>query len=82
MKEGLLWYDDDPKRDFAEKVAQAARRYRKRFGVSPTVCYVHPSAMSGDSTGQEVGKLHIAPLSTVLLHHFWIGVEEKDDETE
>jgi len=77
MREGLLWYDDDPGRDLAEKIGRAARRYRKKFGASPDVCYVHPSAMSGNGKGQKVGKLHVAPLPSVLLHHFWLGREKK-----
>jgi hypothetical protein len=46
MKEGLLWYDDSSQRDLGEKVRLAARRYKRKFGVSPDVCYVHPSALN------------------------------------
>jgi len=45
MKVGLLWYDDDPGRDLAEKVGRAARRYRQKFGTSPNICYVHRSVL-------------------------------------
>lgn len=37
MKEGLLWYDDNPGRDLAEKIGPAARRYRQKFGTAPGV---------------------------------------------
>jgi len=77
MREGLLWYDDDPARDLAEKIARAARRYRRKFGAPPDVCYVHPSAMGGNGKGQKVGKLQVAPLPSVLRHHFWLGRERK-----
>jgi len=85
MKVGLLWYDDDPGRDLAEKVGRAARRYRQKFGTSPDICYVHPSTLSGNpSTGlrtsgkvRKVGGVRIAPLPSVLRHHFWVGREEK-----
>ena len=77
MREGLLWYDDDPARDLTEKIGRAARRYRQKFGTSPDVCYVHPSAVSGNGKGRRVGKLHVAPLPSVLRHHFWLGREEK-----
>ena len=40
MQEGLLWLDADKKRDLAAKVAEAAARYRFKFGVQPDVCYV------------------------------------------
>ncbi len=93
MKVGLLWYDDDPGRDLAEKVGRAARRYRQKFGTSPDICYVHPSTLSGNpSTGsgqapstklsasgkvRKVGGVRIAPLPSVLRHHFWLGREEQ-----
>ena len=35
MTEGLLWYDDS-ELDLAEKVEQAARRYERKFGESPS----------------------------------------------
>jgi len=73
MKIGLLWYDDDPKRDLAEKVGRAARRYQQKFGTPANTCYVHPSALSKT---RQVGPVRIAPLPTVLRHHFWIGQEE------
>jgi len=86
VKEGLLWYDDDPGRDLAEKIRRAAQRYRKKFGRSPNICYVHPSVMSslvpegnGEGQGdkaQKVGGMQVASLPSVLQHHFWLGQEE------
>lgn len=75
MKEGLLWYDDDPERALAEKIARAAQHYRQKFGAAPDTCYVHPSALSGKT--QQVGKLRIAALPSVLRYHFWLGREKK-----
>lgn len=79
MKEGFLWYDDDPGREMAEKIGRAARRYRQKFGAAPDICYVHPLALggNGNSEGQKVGQVHVAPLPSVLRHHFWLGREEK-----
>ena len=93
MKEGLLWYDDNPGRDLAEKIGRAARRYRQKFGASPNVCYVHPSTLSDNpstSSGQaastklsasgrmkQVGGVRVSSKLTVLRHHFWVGHEEK-----
>jgi len=75
-KKALLWYDDNPKLDLAEKIAQAAQRYKQKHGASPDVCYVHPSALGSDSP-KSVGDVRVLSLGTVLLHHFWIGREEK-----
>lgn len=93
MNEGLLWYDDDSGRDLAEKVKRAARRYRQKFGASPNVCYVHPSTLASASSAEpannastklsaggkarKVGGVRVAPLPSVLRHHFWLGQEEK-----
>jgi len=71
MREGLLWFDDDPRRAMAEKVQQAAARYRQKFGTMPDVCYVNDKAI--DRTEVRVGDLRVRPASTVLPNHFWIG---------
>lgn len=82
MKVGLLWYDDDPGHDLAEKIKRAARRYRQKFGASPNICYVHRSVLHHqDETGngklRKVGGVRVSPSPTVLRHHFWLGREEK-----
>ena len=41
MISGLLWFDDDPRKDTGRKIGEAAERYTLRFGVAPTVCRVH-----------------------------------------
>jgi hypothetical protein len=76
MKEGLLWYDDSG-RDLAEKIGQAARRYRQKFGTPPDACYVHPSALNGNGKTRDVGGVRVTALPTVLRHHFWLGQEAK-----
>ena len=82
MKEGLLWYDDNPGRDLAEKVGRAARRYRQKFGTPPNICYVHHSVLhsqggAGNGKVRKVGGVRVSPSPTVLRHHFWVGREEE-----
>ncbi|HZC06068.1 MAG TPA: hypothetical protein VE338_10530 [Ktedonobacterales bacterium] len=43
IAEGLLWFDDDPRRPVAEKIAGAVERYSERTGWRPTVCEAHPT---------------------------------------
>jgi hypothetical protein len=76
VREGLLWFDDDPRRDLAEKVRRAAARYRQKHGRRPNVCYVHPSTLGGNGEVQQAGDVRVAPLTSVLRHHFWVGEED------
>ena len=76
MKEGLLWYDDS-ERELADKIGQAARRYRQKYGASPDACYVPPSVLEGNGKSKHVGGIRVAPSPSVLRHHFWLGQEEK-----
>jgi len=74
MDIGMLWYDDDTKRKLDEKVARAAQYYQTKYGVAPTVCYLHPS-MLDDKTGV-AGSVQLRPMRTVLVNHLWIGLSE------
>lgn len=77
MLTGLLWFDDDPRRDLAAKVAEAAQRYQQKFGVVPDTCYVNPRAVDGgERTLSWQGRpLRVVPSGHILAHHFWVGVE-------
>jgi len=77
MQEGLLWFDSDPKRDLAEKVARAAARYQFKFGRRPNLCYVHTSML--DLGSVELNGVRLMPAHNVLKHHFWIGIEEETE---
>jgi len=71
MREGLLWFDDDPRRHIDEKVRLAAARYRQKFGVAPDVCYVNRRMI--DRAELRIGDVRVVPVSTVLPNHFWVG---------
>lgn len=75
MEAGLLWFDDDSRRDLGAKIAAAAQRYEQKFGRQPNVCYVNPMTLNGASLEQDGVKVlaaqHIPP------HHFWLGVQRK-----
>jgi hypothetical protein len=76
IREGLLWYDDSG-RELAEKIGQAARRYRRKFGSAPDACYVHPSVLKDNGKSKAVGGIRVTPSPSVLRHHFWLGQEDK-----
>ena len=74
MDIGMLWYDDDTKRQLDEKVARAVEHYRKKDGATPTVCFVHPSLLPhGPETAAGIP---LRPAKTVMINHFWLGVAD------
>jgi hypothetical protein len=74
MNIGMLWYDDDTKRQLSDKVARAAAHYRAKYGLTPTLCFVHPSMLpQGPETTAGV---QVRPANLVMVNHFWIGVDD------
>ena len=78
MKTGLLWFDNDPNKRLEEKVIRAATHYERKYGQSPNLCFVHPSAFDGNGNGsiRKAGGVEIRPGRSVLPDHFWLGVAE------
>jgi len=78
MQSGLLWFDNSPGRGLADKVADAARRYREKFGAAPDTCYVSTAALNGAALAipYQGRTLRVLPAHNILPHHFWVGVEE------
>lgn len=74
MKVGLLWFDDDARRDLETKVARAAEHYRQKYGRAPELCFVHPSLLQGARV--RTNGLQVHPSKSVLPHHFWLGVRD------
>ncbi len=78
MDVGLLWYDNDPHRALEDKIGQAVRRYRERYGRWPNLCYVHPTALDKATEvvmdGREGSStIRVVSATNVLLHHLWLG---------
>jgi len=78
VKTGLLWFDDDPHRKLEEKVLRAAMHYERKYGLPPTLCFVHPSAFNGNGkkSVKKAGDVEIRAGRSVLPDHFWLGVAE------
>lgn len=72
MRQGLLWYDDDPKHDLAAKIRAAKHAYQARHRHAANTCYVHPSALPRTRV---IAGIRVVPKHNVLRHHFWIGME-------
>lgn len=73
MEEGLMWFDNDPKRALCDKIRQAAIRYQAKFGQKPTACYLNDLDFEGQS--ESVNGIRLLPSRSVLRHHLWIGVD-------
>lgn len=76
MRVGLLWFDDSQERDVAAKIDRAVRHYETKYGLRPTLCYVHPSVLLGKTI--HVPGVTVKGTNMVLPNHFWIGRSEPD----
>lgn len=78
MKTGLLWFDDDPRKQLEDKVLRAAAYYERKYGQLPNLCFVHPSAFNGNGKQgvKQAGRVEIRAGRSVLPDHFWLGVAE------
>lgn len=86
MNVGMLWFDNDRKRELNERVTRAAMYYQQKYGQKPTLCYVHPSMLpekTGTENGQKykAGEIEIRGAPVVLPNHFWIGLNGVEKES-
>lgn len=80
MNVGMMWFDNDPRTALTAKVGRAADYYRKKYGLVPDLCLVHPS-MLGERPGLvdvNAGKVAVRSNRAILPGHLWIGTEEKN----
>lgn len=67
MNVGMLWFDNDLKAELAAKVERAASYYLKKYGVAPTICFVHPSMLSnGNSAVSQASQASQASLASAV----------------
>jgi hypothetical protein len=72
MKVGMLWFDNDPKTDIAVKIDRAIEYYRRKYGQTPNLCFVHPSMVKTNPV--KTGSIEIRSSRSVLPNHFWLGL--------
>ncbi len=75
MREGLLWFDNDPQRKLADKIKRAATRYQVKFGRKPNLCYLN--AVDFDGQTEEINGIRLRAVTNILRHHLWIGVDNE-----
>ncbi len=74
MREGMLWFDNSDQGDMATRIMRAVRYYHAKYGVSPTVCFVHPSMLAGNPATVE--DVEVRTSNSILPGHFWLGIAE------
>jgi hypothetical protein len=67
MNVGMLWFDNDPRIALTAKVARAADYYRRKYGLVPDLCLVHPSMLPGLPPGQVEAPAQPAPVPQVQV---------------
>ncbi|MFQ6002103.1 MAG: hypothetical protein ACE5LG_10640 [Anaerolineae bacterium] len=87
MRVGLLWFDDDPKKEVSLKIREAAERYFEKLGRQPNLCYVNPATLplprdSAETEGIHLDGLRVLSSPLVLPDHFWVGESHRPKETE
>lgn len=75
MENGMMWFDNDPRKSLEVKVRQAAEYYRNKYGSIPNMCMVNPLSLA-NAGAQAADSIAIKPLRSVLPGHLWIGREE------
>ncbi|MCS7249261.1 MAG: hypothetical protein NZ840_13625 [Anaerolineales bacterium] len=85
MEIGMLWFDNDPKVGLAEKIRRAASYYRQKYGITPNLCFLHPSMLSRNGLEapplrSPLFDLEIRTSKSVMPNYFWIGVNPNSGE--
>ena len=78
---GMLWYDADPRRTLAEKIAAAMAYHQKKYGQLAPICLVNTKDAEGNdlaAVGKELN-LVVRAVRIVSPSHLWLG-EEKEIE--
>ena len=76
MELGMLWFDNDLIYSFERRLLRAAAYYERKYEQKPNICYVHTSM----SKKQKVEGIQVIPYRSILINHFWIGVDEERKE--
>jgi hypothetical protein len=82
VRAGLLSFDDNKHKTLETKVNEAVAAYRAkpRFaGKTPDTCYVHASTLPEGQKAIQLDGVRVAAAATIPPHHFFIGVENVDD---
>lgn len=77
MNIGMLWFDNDPKTSFAQKVNKATAYYLNKYGKSPNMVFVSIHQQNIEN----VAGVTIKQTRSVLPGHFWVGLDNDVQES-
>lgn len=74
IREGLLWYDPDPRKPLAKKLSEAAARYAEKYNIVPNLCQISPAHV------EEIASLERLPLPVeysrfIRPYYILVGVD-------
>ena len=70
MKIGMLWFDNDTKKPFAEKCNKAIEYYQNKYNKIPNLIVVSP-----DTAISEIENVKVQLSKSIMPNHFWVGRE-------
>jgi hypothetical protein len=86
LLKGLLWFDNDPQKDWRQKVRDAAQAHLNKFWIKANVCYINPAAVQPEQDQvidlreeffvEEMDGIEVYTRRNTLRHHFYIGYRE------
>lgn len=76
LKTGLLIQNHDPRQTLERAIAQAVAIYYRKNNTMPEVCAINAGVKGAPS---HVGAVRVVGMSTVLVGHYWVGMEENND---
>ncbi len=74
MQTGMMWFDNDPKKNISLRVAEAAQYYLHKYGSVPTTCLVNPAMLPGGE--MRISDVDLKPAKWIMPNSYWIGREE------
>lgn len=78
MNTGMLWFDNR-NRPLVEVLLEANSYYQQKYGATPDVAFVNPSAIERETV---INGLTVKPMKEVLKKHIWIGKSAEPEQKE
>lgn len=83
MRQGLLWFDNTPKKAINDKIYDAVKRYRKKYGVDTDMVYVNAMQISDVNLDDERLKgVTVKERIYTPLNYVWLGRVSEGKEKE